>query len=273
MPNLEDELAASPAAPNGPALMVEVEIVHASPTAIVGAGAGAAAEDAVTVISVDPGLVSSAGQFRRDSRSMVESYTQLGRHLQAASADWASRSGRMASMDPARLVAAAQRLRAEGRTDDAVEILTLLCENSPDLEEAWDALELLYASTGQFQQVIDTRRMWVEDAGGDSESVDRLADQVLRNGAEGYWQWRLDVLEGRASAGENVSSVYLAAAQAALGDADGAFASLRDAVSERDRRLMSLRTDAVWDVLRSDPRFSSLLRSINNNAARRRVRR
>ncbi len=116
------------------------------------------------------------------------------------------------------------------------------------------------------------RRMWVEHAGGDAESVDRLAEQLRSEVAEGYWQWRLDVLEERASGGENVSPVYLAAAQAALGDTEAALASLRNAVRARDRRLTSLRTDAVWDVLRSEPRFSSLLRGITPARPRRRPR-
>ena len=116
------------------------------------------------------------------------------------------------------------------------------------------------------------RRMWVEHAGGDAESIDRLDEQLRSDGAEGYWEWRLDALEDRVFEGENVSPVYLAAAQAALGDTEEALASLREAVRARDRRLASLRTDAVWDVLRSDPRFSSLLREIANTRPGRRAR-
>ena len=108
------------------------------------------------------------------------------------------------------------------------------------------------------------RRMWVDFGEGDAESVDLLEARLRSDGPGGYWEWRLDVLEERASAGESVSPVYMAAAQAALGDADAALASLRDAVRVRDRRLTSLRTDAVWDVLRSDPRFSTLVRGITN---------
>ena len=40
--------------------------------------------------------------------------------------------------------------------------------------------------------------MWVDHAGGDAESVDRLAEQLRSDGAEGYWEWRLDALEDRA---------------------------------------------------------------------------
>ena len=60
------------------------------------------------------------------------------------------------------------------------------------------------------------RRMWVGHGGGDAESVDQLEEQLLRDGPEGYWEWRLAVLEERASDGERVSPVYMAAAQASL---------------------------------------------------------
>jgi len=213
---------------------------------------------------VDPKIVSSSGDFGRDSTRIFESYTQVGRQLRAAVAGWATGSERRALMGPARLVSAAQQLKAAGRTEEAVEILTEVCERAPEHEEAWDALGLLYASTGQYEKLLDMRRMWVDHGEGDVESVDRLEEQLRTDGAEGYWAWRLEALQERASEGESVSPVYLAAAQAALGDTEGALTSLRDAVRIRDRRLTSLRTDPVWDVMRSDPRFVSLLRGIRN---------
>ena len=251
--------------------MTEVHVVRMAPPESVGLGAVSGAPDSITVISVDSALVASAGEFRRDSTTIFESYTQVGNQLRAELDGWATETGRMALVDPVRMVSVAQRLKTAGRSEEAAEILMAVCERSPEHGEAWEALELLHASTGEYGQILDLRRMWVEHAGGDAESVDRLEDRLRRDGAEGYWEWRLDVLEDRVSEGENVSPVYLAAAHAALGDTDEALASLRDAVRARDRRLMSLRTDAVWDDLRSDPRFSSLLRGITNARPRGRA--
>ena len=256
---LGEELFALRTEGDAPEPMSEVRIVRESPTE--------------TVISVDPNLVSRAGEFRRDSTRIFESYTQVGRQLRAAWAGWATRSERMASVESARLVSAAQRLNAAGRTDEALEVLNAVCVRSPEHEEAWEALELLYASRGEYEQLLDMRRMWVDHAGGDAESVDQLDERLRRDGPEGYWEWRLAVLQERTSEGEIVSPVYLAAAQAALGDTEEALASLREAVRDRDRRLVSLRTDAVWDVMRPDPRFASLLRRITNPPPGRRVRR
>jgi TolB-like protein len=265
-------------------LMTEVRVVRMSSPENVGVdvwsgagpgagpGTGPGAPDAVTVISVDSALVASAGDFRRDSTAILDSYTPVGSQLRAASAGWASQSERMASEDPARLVAAAQRLKATGRTEEAAEILNQVCAISPDHEEAWEALELLYASTGEYEEILDLRRMWVEFTEGDAESVDRLESRLREDGAEGYWEWRLDVLREQAAEGELVSPVYLAAAQAGVGDTEGAMASLRQAVRDRDRRLVSLRTDPVWDVMRSDRRFSSPLRGLTTPPSSRRFR-
>ena len=251
----------------------EVRLIRRSPNTSDGVGGGAAAENAITVISVDPGLVSSSGGFRPDSTSSFESFSQLGRQLRAGWADWANQSGRVASMSPGQMVAAAQRFKAAGRSEEAIRVLTGVSERSPEHAEAWEALEVLYAFTGEYEQVLAVRRRWVEQAGGnaggdagaDAESVGRLEEQLRTSGAEGYWTWRLDVLRERASEGEAVPPVYLAAAQAALGDTEAALASLEAAVRTGDRRLLtSLRTDPVWDVLRSDRRFAELLRGIAN---------
>jgi tetratricopeptide (TPR) repeat protein len=227
-------------------------------------------EEQLDVISVDPEIVSSAGDFRRDSTSSVESLTQVGRQLRAASADWANRTGRMASMDPARMVTSAQQFAAAGRTEEAINVLTGISERSPEHVEAWDALESLHASTGQYEELLAMRREWVENAGGDAESVDRLEERLRTDGAAGYWEWRLEVLQERESEGEDISPVYMATAQAALGNTEEALVSLREAASTRDRRLLtSLRTDPVWDSMRSDPRFASLMRQIRNEVSGR----
>jgi TolB-like protein len=84
---------------------------------------GVVDENSITVISVDPSLATNSGEFRLDSESILENVTQMGRQLRAASARWATRGGRMASMDPRRLVSAAQRLRDGGHIDEAVEVL------------------------------------------------------------------------------------------------------------------------------------------------------
>ena len=72
----------------------------------------------------------------------------------------------------------------------------------------------------------------------------------------------LKQLEADANA-RSVLSPYIARIHAALGDQDEAFRWLEIAYSEHAPRLIFLKVDPAWDLLRSDPRFEDLLRRMN----------
>ncbi len=59
-----------------------------------------------------------------------------------------------------------------------------------------------------------------------------------------------------------VSPVERAVLLDALGDRDGAFASLNKAVADRDPQLQNLKGEIFFDDIRSDPRFHELLRRV-----------
>ena len=61
---------------------------------------------------------------------------------------------------------------------------------------------------------------------------------------------------------EYVAPHHLAFIHIELGDVDGAFADLQRAVSERNCLMWWLREHALFDPLRSDPRFPGLLAKI-----------
>ena len=169
---------------------------------------------------------------------------------------------------PARMIHAALQLKTAGRVEEAKALLERVCEIDPDHQEAWEALELIYASQGEYDDLLDMRHVWVDHADGDEEAVARLEERMGEDGAFGYWEWRLEELRGREAEGQAVSPVYMAAAYAGTGARVEALARLQDAVRSRDRRLMSVRSDAVWDPLRSDPRFVSLMNLLRGPSAR-----
>jgi TolB-like protein/Tfp pilus assembly protein PilF len=69
--------------------------------------------------------------------------------------------------------------------------------------------------------------------------------------------------ELRAASKQNfVPAFFFALVYAGLGDNDLAFLWLEKAYEERFNRLAYLKLDALWDPLRSDPRFKNLLRRI-----------
>lgn len=67
-------------------------------------------------------------------------------------------------------------------------------------------------------------------------------------------------LEERVKRGEYVSPVSIALIHIGLGDADRAFRWLERAYDERAPQLIWLKVDPIFDPLRSDPRFTRLLR-------------
>jgi hypothetical protein len=54
------------------------------------------------------------------------------------------------------------------------------------------------------------------------------------------------------------AGIYLA-----LGDKDAAFEWAEKAVKQRDPTILSVQTSPVFDLLRSDPRYTALLRQLN----------
>jgi tetratricopeptide (TPR) repeat protein len=59
-----------------------------------------------------------------------------------------------------------------------------------------------------------------------------------------------------------VPALFVALVYAGLEDKDQAFTWLEEAYEERFNRLAYINVDALWDPLRSDPRFADLLRRV-----------
>ena len=261
--HLSEEMGDPAIRPTPPRPGSEVRIVRRRGEAAVGSG------DFLSVIKLDSVAAANVGEFRMDSTRIFESTTEVGQQVQAAWAGWAVRRGGPMANQPTRMIHAAQQLKAAGRTEEAIALLQEVCELDPAHQETWEALELIYASRGDYEDLLDMRQVWVEHARGDAESVARLEERMLEDGPEGYWEWRLEELQGRTAEGQPVSPVYMAAAYAGTGADDEALDLLEDAFRRRDRRLTSLRTDAVWDPLRSDPRFATLVNRMRGPVFRR----
>jgi hypothetical protein len=59
-----------------------------------------------------------------------------------------------------------------------------------------------------------------------------------------------------------VSPIYIARIYVGLGDREQALGWLRKGYDEHSDHALSLRADPIYDSLRSDPRFSEMLRGI-----------
>lgn len=207
-----------------------------------------------------------------DSMAWVGGVTNLGRQLQGLWARQLETQVRRAGNDPESLVHVARLLRSVGQHDQAVVMLEQVSEEAPQLEEVWAELEVAYALTGEFDEIVE---LWEDQADVglmEPDQAEALSDALDDEGPEAYWTMRADRLEERVANGAPVSHVDLARAHAGAGEPDEAFRALRTAYQARDREVATILTDPVWDAYRADPRFREFAKGLRQNLQRRRVR-
>ena len=168
---------------------------------------------------------------------------------------------------PSRRVEVARRLAAASHFREAEQVLRGIVETWPDSQEAWDALEYLNAQQGRYEAVVQVREQRLETDASEGQvanSLQAFEEQVRDQGAEGYWAWKMAELEAKAREGEEVSSMELARASVAMGRTEAAYGFLDRALAEKDRDLLTLWTDPVWDVLRGEPKFKEILANLRS---------
>ena len=83
-----------------------------------------------------------------------------------------------------------------------------------------------------------------------------------RDGLRGYYLWLLEDLKEE-SKRKYVSPWLFAMTYGQLNEKEQALAWLEKAYEERNYGMTSLKVDPIYDPLRDDPRFQSLLRRMN----------
>ena len=155
----------------------------------------------------------------------------------------------------------ARQLVSAGQYREAIQRLERVVNEAPENSPAWELLARTYVSTGELRDGVQTLDEWRESGAPGAPSRDELEDLVdlLRDyGEEGYWEWHLDRLEVRLMDGDHVSHMELATAHAGMGDDDDAVEHLIAAITEGEPGVFAIRSDPVWDELRSDPRLREL---------------
>lgn len=122
----------------------------------------------------------------------------------------------------------------------------------------------VYARKGLFKEAIAAQQQSFLFA-GDKEAAEGLGKDFETLGFERVMRELHQVtLDGLKDAGANeyVSPLDFATSYAKLGDTDQAFTWLDKAYEERAPWLTNIKTDPVFEPLRSDLRFADLLRKI-----------
>jgi tetratricopeptide (TPR) repeat protein len=190
--------------------------------------------------------------------------------------------------DPEAHIRSATLLVVQGRTEQAIERARVALAQDPLSLWMADALASLYWVARRFDEAIGLCRrtlemepqrsvtlMWLGKAylgKGDYDEAITHLEKAVTLSTDGRAPWsqlagayamagRRD--EARRLLGKESEPTLIAHVHAALGEKDEAFAFLEKAFETRDHRLVWLKTEQAVDSLRSDPRFSDLLRRLN----------
>jgi TolB-like protein/Tfp pilus assembly protein PilF len=144
-----------------------------------------------------------------------------------------------------------------GRYDDAIEQFTRALEIDPDNEFARNNRGLAQIQKGIFETGLEDMRRVSRNPSTQSD----LAYAYAKSGKLDELKKLLSQLLDEVVRNPEVV-VAIASAYANLGDPANAFEWLERAFRERSAYLTSLNADFVFDIIRSEPRFQTLMRKV-----------
>jgi eukaryotic-like serine/threonine-protein kinase len=148
--------------------------------------------------------------------------------------------------------------------DKAIQACKKLVNESPTYADAHRCLAFAHWGKRMYREVIEEWKVYGQLSGDQNESEFASAlEQGFRSA--GGWKGALTRgIEARQAQRKTgyFSANSMASLYADLGDKENAFRWLNIAYRERDVNLLGLKTDFLLDPVRSDPRFSDLVRKV-----------
>ena len=139
---------------------------------------------------------------------------------------------------------------------EAIEVGQKVVDLHPEAGACCGAyLVMAYEQAKDYQKAINER----ERFGMPKDAATKLRQVLNQNGPDGYWQ---ALLERNLSNTGYVGAYFRARLYANMNQADEAFHWLGEAIEQRDSWLVYLKVDPAFDSVRSDPRFSRLVRTV-----------
>ena len=147
------------------------------------------------------------------------------------------------------------------QTKQAIEQLRKTLEMDPNYNSAHGMLANTYELNGMYEECI-TEHLQIESRGGTGqEKINALKQAYTARGWKGFWRKKLEqMLEGsdrKPGFQKDLAIVY-----ARLGEKDRALACLNKAYEEHEAWLVWIKVAPFYDTLRSDPRFTELVRKV-----------
>lgn len=148
-----------------------------------------------------------------------------------------------------------------GRLDEAIEAFKKTLEAEPKFADAYWNLGLAYQRKGMDAEAFAA---FVESdlfLGKSEQRIAAYRAAFAQGGLKLFWQKALEFVEAEARE-KKLPDYYLAVFYARAGDGKNAFKKLEKSYAVREPYLMNLKSDFAFDGLRSDPRFTDLLRRV-----------
>lgn len=153
-----------------------------------------------------------------------------------------------------------------GRFDSAAVAFEEILDSDPRMVPAWVGLEEAHLRQGHYEGAVKVREQRILATQGEvpeaRAAVEHLHAAFEEDDPASYWRWRQENNAQREARGEHVPETEKAMIAVGLGERDDALRHLEAAVQNRDPALVTLRSNAVWDPLRSDPRFQDVVRGV-----------
>ena len=163
-------------------------------------------------------------------------------------------------MNPAVIASVGHTLFSARRYDEAMEYYRRAIELNPNY--SWGHLWIadVYVQKGMYDEAITevNKALSVE---GSTRAIATLGYAYAVAGRRDEARKVLGQLEDL-SKGKYVSPFFIAIIHVGLGEKDRAFDWLEKAYQERNPNLVRLKVEPVFDPIRSDPRFTNLLRRV-----------
>ena len=150
------------------------------------------------------------------------------------------------------------------RYDEAIVVCKKLANENPTFAFVHkDCLARAYWGKRMYPQGIEEWKVYGELSGerNESEFASAMEKGFRSAGWKGALTKGIETLQAQSNTGYS-SPYVIATLYAELGNKDQAFRWLNTAYQERDRWLLALKTDFLLDPIRSDPRFTELVRKV-----------
>jgi DNA-binding winged helix-turn-helix (wHTH) protein/TolB-like protein len=148
------------------------------------------------------------------------------------------------------------------RYDEAIDQLRNTLELDANFLPAIAFLEMAYERKGMDQEFIATQQKEMILSGYSPEEAAAFREAYAKSGMRGFWLKGLDWLKQEQAKRTYIAPIHMAVTYALLGEKDQAFDWLDKVYVERSGWIAHLRVDPRFDNLRSDLRYSDLLRRV-----------